>query len=89
MTNLEKAQRLAMGFCLSDYPEDWTYDQVYEALEKDEPVYDHNPNEDDDEDDEDEPRVTVWEPFEYLDVLEVMSDLVYHVNRLLDEKDKK
>ena len=75
MINLEKAQRLAMGFCLSDYPDDWTYDQVYEALEKDEPEEEENP------------RVTVWQPFENLDVLEIMSDLVYHVNRVLDEKD--
>ena len=75
MNNLDKAQRLAMGFCLSDYPDDWTYDQVYEEIEKHDPEYDDNP------------RVTIWQPFEYLDVLEIMSDLVYHVNRLLDEKD--
>ena len=75
MNNLEKAQRLAMGFCLSDYPDDWNWDQVYEEIEKDEP------------EDYDNPRVTIWQPFEYVNVLEIMSDLVYHVNRLLDEKD--
>jgi hypothetical protein len=79
MTNLEQAQRFAMGFCLSEYPDDWTYEQVCEELGNDEP----------EEDDEGEYLVTVWHPFEYADVLEIMDGLVENVLRLLDEKDKK
>jgi hypothetical protein len=32
MTNLEKAQRYAMGECLADYYEDYTYDQACKML---------------------------------------------------------
>jgi hypothetical protein len=32
MTNLEKAQRYAMGECLADYYEDYTYEEVCQML---------------------------------------------------------
>ena len=73
MTNLEKAQDFTLGQCLSDWPDGATYDEVCELISSDAR-----------DDETDEPLVTVWEPFEYADVLHIMDNMVNAVTRLLD-----
>ena len=73
MTNLEIAQDFAIGQCLSDYPPDATYEEICSALRCHE------------EDEQGELLVTVWEPFEYLDVEHIMDNMVSAVERLLNE----
>jgi hypothetical protein len=72
-TNLELAQDFAIEQCLSDYPADATYAEIYEWIE--------NGTED-----EDGSRlVTPWEPLEYCDILHIMDNMVSAVTRLLDK----
>lgn len=73
--NLERAQHFVMGQCLSDWPQDATYDQVCDWIEC---------NTRDDE--TDEPLVTVWEPFEYCDILHIMDNMLSATVRLLEDK---
>jgi hypothetical protein len=73
MTNLEIAQDFAIGQCLSDYPPNLTYQEILDLYN------------DDERGDDDEPLVTVWEPFEYLDVEHIMDNMVSAVERLLHE----
>ena len=75
MTNLEIAQNFAIGQCLSDYPPNATYEEILDLLNDDE----INQNEDG------EPLVTVWQPFEYLDVEHIMDNMVSAVERLLND----
>ena len=72
-TNLQKAQDFVLGQCLSDYPEDATYQEICDWIEC---------RTDDDE--TGNPLVTVWEPFEDCDVLHIMHNMVSAVTRLLD-----
>jgi hypothetical protein len=74
-TNLQIAQEFAMGQCLSNYRNDLTYQEICELLNDDELNNDEN----------DCPIVTVWEPFEYLDVEHIMDNMVSAVERLLDK----
>ena len=73
-TNLEIAQDFAIGQCLSDYPSGATYQEICDWL-----TYDTR------DDQTDKPLVTVWEPFEYLDVEHIMDNMVSAVERLLNE----
>lgn len=75
-TNLELAQEFAIGQCLSDYPPNASYQDICALLDGD--------NWDSDAD---EPIVTPWEPFEHIDVVYVMDNMVSAVKRLLDEKE--
>ena len=77
-TNLEIAQDFAIGQCLSDYPPDASYDDICLMLRCDER-----------DEETDEPLVTVWEPFEYLDVEHIMDNMVSAVERLLEARDAK
>ena len=72
MTNLQIAQDFAIGQCLSDYPPDLTYQEILDLYN------------DDERGDDDEPLVTVWEPFEYLDIEHIMDNMVSAVERLLN-----
>ena len=72
MTNLQIAQDFAIGQCLSDYPPDLTYQEILDLYN------------DDERDDDDAPLVTVWEPFEYLDIEHIMDNMVSAVERLLN-----
>ena len=74
-TNLEIAQDFAIGQCLSDYPPELTYQEILDLLNDDEM----------NEDEDGSPLVTVWEPFEYLDVEHIMDNMVSAVERLLNE----
>lgn len=74
MTNLERAQIFAIEHCLSDYPPNATYEEICDWIACD--TYDKETE---------EPMVTVWEAFEYRDVLVEMDDLVVSVKKLLDE----
>jgi hypothetical protein len=74
MTNLERAQFFVMGQCLSDWPENATYDQVCEMIENDKCGED------------DEPLVVIWDPFEDLDVLEIMDNMLFATIELLEGK---
>ena len=75
MTNLEIAQQFALGQCLSNYRTDLSYQENILLLNDDELNNDKN----------DCPIVTVWEPFEYLDVEHIMDNMVSAVERLLNE----
>ena len=77
-TNLEIAQEFALGQCLSDYPPDASYSDICLMLRCDER-----------NEETDEPLVTVWEPFEYLDVEHIMDNMVSAVERLLEARDAK
>lgn len=74
MTNLERAQTFAIEHCLSDYPPNATYEEICDWIANDT-----------DDDETGEPMVTVWEAFEYQDVLVIMDDLVVSIKKLLDE----
>lgn len=73
-TNLEIAQEFALGQCLSDYPPDAPYQDICEWLDSD--IRDEET---------DEPLVTAWQPFEGLDVVGIMDNMVSAVERLLNE----
>ena len=75
MTNLEIAQQFALGQCLSNYRIDLSYQENLDLLNNDEL----------NNDEDDCPIVTVWEPFEYLDVEHIMDNMVSAVERLLNE----
>jgi hypothetical protein len=66
MTNLEKAQRYAMGECLADYYEDYTYEEVCKMLD------DQSLNQDEDG----QTIVYASEVLEDTDVTEIMDMLV-------------
>ena len=79
MDNLKRAQVFAIEQCLSNYPTEATYQEICDLL-----------NDDEKNNDEDDcPIVTVWEPFEGLDVIEIMDSMVENLTRLLDAKDKE
>jgi hypothetical protein len=73
-TNLERAQDFVMGQCLSDYPENATYEEVYAWMECDTV-----------DDETGEYLVTVWQPFEDCNILQIMDNMVSAVERLLEE----
>lgn len=73
--NLKRAQDFVLGQCLSDWPQNSTYDEVCAWIEC---------NTRDDE--TDEPLVTVWEPFEYCDILHIMDNMLSATVRLLEDK---
>ena len=75
-TNLEKAQDFVLGQCLSDYPLGATYQEICDWLDCG--AYDEET---------DEPMVTPWEPFEHLDVVYIMDNMVSAVERLLNEQE--
>ena len=77
-TNLEIAQDFVIGQCLSDYPPDANYGDICLMLQCDER-----------DEETDEPLVTVWAPFEYLNVEHIMDNMVSAVTRLLDARDAK
>ena len=79
-TNLQKAQDFTIGQCLSDYPPEAGYDEIVEILLDDERNY---------SDEEDSPLVTVWEPFEYADIVHIMDNMVSATKRLLDAQDEE
>ena len=70
-SNLQKAQEFTLGQCLSDYPPHWTYAQIIEYIEE--------------ENQDNADCISVWEPFEYLDIVTIMDNMVSAVTRLLDE----
>jgi hypothetical protein len=70
-TNLEKAQDFVLGQCLSDYPPDATYDEICDWIGCD--TWD---------DETGAPMVTIWEPFEDLDVVEIMDGMIDDLVRL-------
>lgn len=72
-TNLELAQDFVIGQCLSDYPADATYAEIYEWIENDT------------KDEDGVPLVTPWELLEYCDILHIMDNMVSAVERLLDK----
>lgn len=76
-TNRELAQNVALGFCLSEYPEGLSYDEILEKIVED----------DIEEDEEGSPVIAVWQPFEYLNVPEIMEELVDEIERTLNYKD--
>jgi len=75
MTNLEKAQQFALGQCLGTYPDDATYEEICGFIR------------DDTEDEDGDALVSVWEPFEYCDVVHIMENMVSAVTRLLDAQE--
>lgn len=75
-TNLQKAQDFALGQCLSDYPPNATYEDICLMLRCDER-----------DEETDELLVTVWQPFEYLNVEHIMKNMVSAVTRLLDAQE--
>ena len=76
MTNLEQAQQLALGMCLSDYPDGMSYDDVVDCIVNDKT------------DKDGDYLVTVWEGVEEMEVVDFMDDLIRQVVMVLDAKDK-
>ena len=74
MTNLQIAQNFALGQCLSNYRNDMSYQEICDLLNDDEM----------NEDEDGCPIITVWEPFEYLDVEHIMDNMVSALERLLN-----
>jgi hypothetical protein len=64
-TNLEKAQDFVLGQCLSDYPPDATYAEICDWIACDTC-----------DDETGASMVTIWEPFEDLDVVEIMDGMI-------------
>lgn len=71
-TNLQKAQDFVIGECLSDYPEDATYEEIIGFILEGT------------EDEDAAQLVTIWEPLEDLDITPYMDCKVEAVKRLLD-----
>jgi hypothetical protein len=71
MTTLEKAQRYAMGECLADYYEDYTYEEVCKMLNDD------SLNQDEDGD-------TIVFPSEELEDADVVAVMEMIVNAYLE-----
>jgi hypothetical protein len=72
-SNLERAQDFTIGQCLSDWPEDATYDEIIRILR------------DDERDEDGYPLVTVWQPLEDTDIVHIMENMVSANYRLLSE----
>lgn len=73
MSNLKKAQNFVIGQCLSDYPPSASYSQICNWFER------GSKNK------SGEYTVTAWEPFEDVDVIHVMDNMVSAVERLLND----
>lgn len=73
--NLKRAQDFVLGQCLSDWPQNATYDEVCAWIECGTT-----------DDETGEPLVTVWQPFEYCDILRIMDNMLSAIVRLMEGK---